>query len=51
MDTEPDFDYTAREETMGSNPGAVSVEDVPQNAEAEDEEDECRVCRSPAEEG
>jgi len=30
---------------------SVRVEDVTENSDEEEEEDECRVCRGPAEEG
>lgn len=49
---EPEIDQTPREEMPENNPGEVSVGDAPENASSDaDEEDECRVCRGPAEEG
>ena len=50
---EPVVDPTLPEEPAESDSGEVRVEDVPENesSDAEEEEDECRVCRGPAEEG
>lgn len=49
---EPHIDHASPEETTGINPGEVIVEDVPENESSDaEEEDECRVCRGPAEEG
>jgi hypothetical protein len=53
VEMEPAIGHTPHEEIPGSNPAVVSTEDVPENesSDAEEEEDECRVCRGPAEEG
>jgi hypothetical protein len=50
MDAAQDTNDVPHEEAV-ENRSSASVETVREDSDAEEEEDECRVCRGPAEEG